>query len=312
MTLYERAPFLHYGLAYLNPLRTLKIARSRRARSLNEIAHVCVALTFDTEYVPPWGSGSWIRAGPDEITRSGINEIMTVLSEKDILATFLLEGILAKNDPGLVQSLSGKNHEIGYHGFAHESYGGWWRTNTIEQPRILSQVEVEEKISEGKEILRALTGNTPTSFVAPFHLIRKSTLISLARAGFTVDSSIYNHVDGLACPFTINTSERTLLEVPFAVSPHPLWRLKISPFYNTVLDASAKNLNDGMAAIDENQDELCILLTSHPWEFAGSNNSKIAVLKKMIDYYNSIEKLEFVTMKDLPRKLKTPKRTLRI
>ena len=301
---HESLVSLHYAAGYVNPVRSLSIFRSIGKTKRNSlVSKIFVIFAADTEYTPPWKSGSWVREGSDPATSKGTENIESLLSANSIKSTFLLEGILARNDPKLVQSLSDAGHEIGYHGYAHESYGGTWKTNTVEQPRILGKEEVSDKLVEGKEILRNINGQNPRSFVAPFHHTRKSTMEFLAEEEYSVDSSVYNHLYGIREPFKIYyPNGRRVLEIPFSVPLKPRWRFGISPFFPTILEAAVEDFDGTVADIQfppkSGSEALCLLLTCHPWEFIDDNDAKFRTLRKLFDYLISTRKTTFCSMQD--------------
>lgn len=298
----------HYALGYLDPKRAIKIRKRidrTRNPALRRPERILLLFTADTEYVPPWKSGSWCHVGADAENLRGLDIIRPILKANSMKGTFLLEGILAKNDPKVVLGLLSDEHEIGYHGYAHESYGGNWQTKTAEQPSVLSKEEVRVKIASGKEIIKNLTGKPPESFVAPFHHVRRSTLKILGDEGFRVDSSVYNHLYGISEPFEITCSNRSIIEIPFSTPLRPRWRVHLSPFFPTILEAAETDFEHTMEDIglpeDVRNDCLCILVTCHPWEFSNENDSKSKTLRKFLDDLIGKRKAEAITMREFPQ-----------
>ncbi len=272
-------------------------------KKLEPKSEIFLVFTADTEYTPPWKSGSWVQNGPDQLNRRGLKNIESVLSKNSILGTFLLEGILAKNDSEVVLQLEGQGHEIGYHGFAHESYGGAWKTTTAEQPAILTRNEVKHRIAAGSEVIKNLTGRAPKSFVAPFHHVRKSTMRFLGDQEFHVDSSFYNHLYGLKEPFEIICANgRSIIEIPFSVPLRPKWRMGISPFFPTILEAALDDFDRTTADLplssNPENTTLCLLLTCHPWELVDEKEAKFRTLQKLLDYLIGVKKALPVTMEE--------------
>jgi peptidoglycan/xylan/chitin deacetylase (PgdA/CDA1 family) len=302
---YENAVRWHYLFSYLDPFRALRIRRRiSRTTDKRTPSKILLLFTADAEYVPPWKSGSWIGVGSDPINLRGLDIIQAALRTYSIHGTFLLEGILAKNDPEVGKMLESQGHEVGYHGYAHESYGGAWTTHTAEQPEILDRKDVRVRIETGKEIIKETIGKTPESFVAPFHHVRKSTMKILAEEAFQVDASLYNHVYGVSEPFQIKCSNYSLIEIPFTVPLRPKWRVGVSPFFPTILEAAQENYQRTVEDIQLPEGStsqcLCILLTCHPWEFSDENDAKSKTLQKLLRYLVQERRAETITMVEFP------------
>ena len=87
---------------------------------------VQVALTFDFDAMSPWlqvttSSPSFISRG--EFGPIGLERIRNVLAEYDVTGTFFTPGHTALAYPQSVESLVADGHEIGHHGWVHESLG---------------------------------------------------------------------------------------------------------------------------------------------------------------------------------------------
>lgn len=82
-------------------------------------------------------------------------DIVRVLEEEQVKATFFVEGKWAKAYPELVQLLVEEGHAIGNHAYNHPDMA------------TLSRDEMEEQIDETNQILQALTGKRPHWFAPP-------------------------------------------------------------------------------------------------------------------------------------------------
>lgn len=306
----ERFLAARYLLGYLDPRRSVLVARGgNRPGNKGQSPEIKVVLTADVEYTPPWTHGDWTRENGKSSVETGLHNLLDCLKSFGVTGTFLVEGIVARDNPNLISEIVARNHEVGYHGWAHESYGGWWRTNTIKQPEILNIEQVRERVRAGKDVIKAIAGYYPTSFVAPFHHVRISTLRILAQEGFTADASIYNHVYGVTEPFILEFSSKRLVEVPFAVPVRPTWRL-FSPFFPTLLDSVARDGQNFAYGLDRLVTStpiqtrcVYLLMTCHPWEFVDLHDERFLALNRLIQYLASRRASEFLTLKDVAESL---------
>ena len=303
MTFHERALALGYAASYANPLRSIRVSKEhRRAEALPEAEEIAVVLAFDTEYTPPWVAGTWERNGEDVQASKGLHNVLALTKELGAAGTFLVEGVFARENPRLVESVVVGEHEVGYHGFSHESYGGFWRTNTGQQPRVLAREDVLGYISRGKELIQDMVGKAPTSFVAPFHHMRKSTLTALGQLGFTADSSVYNHVYGLGDPFEISLGGSTIVEIPFGVA-FPVNRLGFSPFFPTVLEAyrmdEERTIGSVTRVVRRGSRSRHLLLTCHPWEFFDPESVQSSSLRSLLTRLVETGRVNWKTMSEV-------------
>lgn len=119
---------------------------------------------------------------PTELVVEQTLEVLTLLRERRIEATFFVLGTVAEKFPKLVLEISKQGHEIGSHGYRH-------RLITSQ-----SSEEFSRDTAQALSALRGVTGQEIVSYRAPYFSITvKSlwTLDVLARHGFQYDSSIF-------------------------------------------------------------------------------------------------------------------------
>ena len=140
-----------------NKIEEIKIAEEDKVEKLNEIyprflaMEVCqgisqsktsekiIALTFDD--------------GPNE---EYTKEILSILENYNVKATFFIIGKYAKIDPELVKEIFEKGHIIGNHSFSHPNFIH------------LSEQEIREEIKRTSEIIYEIIGKRPAFFRPPF------------------------------------------------------------------------------------------------------------------------------------------------
>lgn len=119
---------------------------------------------------------------------TGMGEILLLLDELGIPATFFLEGKTASElenniDKKLLHTMA-KRHEIGSHGNEHEDYTG---QNT---GVVMSRAEIEKSIEEGSKSIRRVFATRPQGFRAPY-MHYNEALDTIIRRSFDYDSSFY-------------------------------------------------------------------------------------------------------------------------
>ena len=277
-----------------------------------------VLFTCDLELDPPWNIRSWNKRTTLGIER-GLPILLEVLKKYNIQATFFTEGGLAKNQSMLIKELQKTGHEIGCHGYAHESYGGTFRLDPfIPSPRVLSPQDRERAILLAKDGLEEIINAQVNAFRAPFLHIDSKTIAILNEKGFLVDSSLFNNVFGrLSNPYhplqnNLMKEEgdgvhgtQCLLEIPVTVDPIPCF-LPHTP-YEQINNKEVKDSIKAVKAITLlskiKKIPVVIVLISHSWEFLDMKNPLGTVTgnkrKEMLDgflgFLSSLNKSCFVT-----------------
>ena len=137
---------------------------------------------------------------------------LDLLDRNGAKATFFFLGWIAERMPELVRDVAAAGHEIGSHGYDHQLLTA------------LGESGFEADLAQSSKILEDITGSRPTAFRACTWSITHRTpwaLSALARAGFTLDSSIYpvRHPDygvpgAPSSPYRIATPHGTITEFP--------------------------------------------------------------------------------------------------
>ncbi len=110
--------------------------------------------------------------------RTGVPRILAILERAGIRATFFVPGYTAERWPAVVRSIRDAGHEIGHHGYLHESVAA------------LSPEAEEQVLLRGLEALDAVAGVRPSGWRAPMWEASWSSADLLARHGFRYDSSL--------------------------------------------------------------------------------------------------------------------------
>ena len=147
-------------------------------------ARLAVMLTFDfdaetlqiSRFQGNVGFGDRSRGeyGPNE----GLKRCLDVLARRDVKGTFFVPGYVADHYPDKVREIIAGGHEIGYHGYLHETELGI--------PR-----EQEERIMErGEQALLALTGKKPVGYRAPGSIMQLYSPDLIYERGYLYSSTM--------------------------------------------------------------------------------------------------------------------------
>ncbi|MGE5415334.1 MAG: polysaccharide deacetylase family protein [Acidobacteriota bacterium] len=83
-------------------------------------------------------------------------DLLKVLDENKIKATFFITGRWAKGHPDMIKDIASKGHEIGNHGELHRHVKG------------MNQSTVEQEINGGEVILKGITGRKPELYAPAY------------------------------------------------------------------------------------------------------------------------------------------------
>ena len=142
------------------------------------------ALTIDVEDYWDVFSKDWLNLNiePTEAVTRTTEQILEILDQVKVKATFFVLGTVAKKFPTLIRSISRAGHEIGSHGISHT------------QIFKLSREKFTAEVMDSKVLLEEIISTPVLGYRAPAFSIMPKTawaLDVLAQAGFKYDSSIF-------------------------------------------------------------------------------------------------------------------------
>ena len=111
----------------------------------------------------------------------GFYAVFEALQKQGIKATFFTLGWVAREYPALLKELAAAGHELGSHGYTHEKIYN------------LTPQQFREEIRDSKKAIEDVTGQSVTTFRAPFFSITQQSLWALpilAEEGYKIDCSI--------------------------------------------------------------------------------------------------------------------------
>ncbi len=192
-----------------------------------------VLLTFDFDAESLWEESrlttpTYLSRGQYG-ARVGVPRILALLDKHAIQATFFVPGITAERYPDVVQEIHAKGHEIGHHGYYHQS------------PTSLMTVEERAFIEAGLEALDKTVGVRPFGFRSPSWDLSHQSIPLLQEYGFLYDSSL------MGDDFRIYSLEQDgqtadLVEIPVSweLDDAPHFLFDFSPKYYVGLSAPSK------------------------------------------------------------------------
>jgi peptidoglycan/xylan/chitin deacetylase (PgdA/CDA1 family) len=147
-----------------------------------------VALTFDLDIETPWIADdpgiigrpfvlSMARYAP----RVAVALILSTLDSLEVTSTFFIPGKSAEQYPETVEAIFAAGHEIGVHGYTHDS------------PSSLSPEEEEAQLQRTKEILGKF-GADVVGYRAPLYEISDRTMPLLKKHGFRYSSNLMDDI----------------------------------------------------------------------------------------------------------------------
>jgi peptidoglycan/xylan/chitin deacetylase (PgdA/CDA1 family) len=147
-------------------------------------ARVAVCLTFDVDnetLTLAGGSRDPVALSAGEFGAvQGLPRVLALLDKHDVPATFFVPVVSAMLHPDMLGAIGERaRHEIGVHGWFHESYRA-----------VNDRSEEKRLITESIEYLTEKTGRRPVGFRAPSWTFSRYTPSLIRETGFLYDSSL--------------------------------------------------------------------------------------------------------------------------
>jgi peptidoglycan/xylan/chitin deacetylase (PgdA/CDA1 family) len=129
----------------------------------------------------PWIAG--LDSGPAGISRGefgafALPRVLELLARHEIRSTFFVPGHTAIAYPDLVRRIRDEGHELGHHGWVHESLAG------------LDREREAEIFERGLEALDQVAGGRPVGYRAPSAEFSPNTIEILLEYGMRYDASL--------------------------------------------------------------------------------------------------------------------------
>ena len=254
-------------------------------------ARVAVSLTFDVD------NESLFRTRPLPVPMSqgeygattGLPRILEVLDRQRVPASFFIPAMSLMLHPEMVQEIrkSGK-HEIGVHGWVHESL------TSVSGPE-----EEQKLLNQSSEYLTRALGQRPMGYRAPSWIWTPDTPGLISKAGFLYDSSLM----AMDQPYEVLANGKSigLIELPIS------WIADDFPYYGENGDGSLPS-PDAVFQIYKGEfdtayrEKTLFILTNHP--HISGHGSRVEQIDKLITYIKSKPGVWFATLEQIAKYLK--------
>ncbi len=161
-----------------------RVGRKLTPRSWPNHARVAVCLSFDVDnesYLLARGETSpTTLSAADFGAQTGLPRILRLLDRYQVPASFFIPAVSAILHPEMIPAiLKSGRHEIGVHGWIHESL-----------PALADASEEERLLNQAIEYLTKAAGKRPVGYRAPGWSFSPHTIGLLRKSGFLYDSSL--------------------------------------------------------------------------------------------------------------------------
>jgi len=182
------------------------------------IADKTIVIGFDMET----DIGSWTSG--DRGVKEGTPELLSVLKNHGIHATFLFTGRECRNNPAIVEKVLAGGHEVGNHTMFHETVGTPVY-DTIGANFALDS-EVKARLELATTAIEEIAGARPVSFRAPRLFGSTAMIVALEELGYLADSSFPSYFHGRDfLPYRPSRQDWS--------KPGGMGILELPPFYDT-------------------------------------------------------------------------------
>jgi peptidoglycan/xylan/chitin deacetylase (PgdA/CDA1 family) len=170
-----------------------------------------ICLTFDFDTMAAW-IGSFGASTPGKLSRGefggrvGVHRILDTLDRYDIKATFFTPGYTADSFPDAVREIVARGHELGHHGYLHESPTAYLGDRQGEL----------DMYQRGLDALERVAGVRPTGYRSPGWDLTEHSIELLSGLGFRYDSSLA--ADDYS-PYYARTGDELGLETGYVFGP---------------------------------------------------------------------------------------------
>ena len=243
-------------------------------------AQVALALGFDFDAETLWlGRDPENARRPGTLSmgafgaRVGVPEILQLLREEGLRATFFVPGWVAENWPQAAASICEDEHEVGHHGYLHE----WVKPDEPGRS--------EEVLVRGLEALDRVLGVRPTGYRSPAWEAGEDTLRLLVEYEFSYSSSFLDQI--MPYRHRLDGRETDLVEIPVS------WTLDDAPWFLFSVRAPVRNIYPSSMVEEVWREEFqaiyqkggVVNLTMHP-QLIG-RPSRILMLRRFLDFARS-------------------------
>jgi peptidoglycan/xylan/chitin deacetylase (PgdA/CDA1 family) len=217
--------------------------------------------------------------------RVGVFRLLAELERADVRGTFFVPGYTAERYPDTIRAIAAGGHEVGCHGYLHES------------PALLSGPDEERGIIERSvENIERLAGTRPRGFRAPMADPSPETPELLAATGFLYDSSLTDD----DVPYILETANGPLVELPlhWSMDDWEQYAFLPEPDVGHLIDTPSKVAELWSGELDAAWEEglLCMGIV-HP-ELSG-RPARARVIRQFVEHARELGEIWFATASEV-------------
>lgn len=214
----------------------------------------------------------------------GMPRILDLLDKHEIRASFYVPGYIAETHEELVCDIYNRGHEIGHHGYMHET------------PANLTPEDEEAVLDRGTEILERITGQRPLGYRSPSWELSQNTIQLLIDRRFAYDSSMM----GNDIPYIVHEGDSQLIEIPVH------WEWDDHPYFNFSPQLGNRNLMASPEHVYQVWSSgfegayyygRAFILTMHPYIIG--RPGRLRMLERLINLIKSMPGVEFTRAIDM-------------
>lgn len=218
---------------------------------------------------------------------TGLPRLLRMLHRYNLRATFFVPGYTAERYPSAVRTILEAGHEVGHHGYLHESMIG---VDAATEARILDR---------GLEALDRVGGIRPVGYRAPQWELNYHSAGLLADRGFAYDSSLMDS----DVPYLLDvdrTPAQDIVEIPVHWGLDDWEQYAYLPGITGggVIESPSKVAEMWRGELDAmHHDRGCLVLTCHP--FLTGRPGRAHALAQLIETMQTKSDLWITTLSDI-------------
>lgn len=267
-----------------------------------------VCLSFDFDALSLWLM-TFQSTDPAALSRGEYGarvaapRLLEWLAKRELPSTWFVPGHTAETYPAITAEIARRGHEIGAHGYCHES-----------PARLRPEREIEV-LERSLEALERITGQRAVGYRSPGSGFSPQTTRLLVERGFLYDSSLMGDdfrpywcrsgdVPSKTEPFRFGP-EIPLVELPFhwVLDDFPHFEYLPGPTYHQGLAAPSQVLEiwrEEFRYAHEEMTDAIFVLTMHPQVIGRA--SRLSVLDRLVAEVSAQPGVEFATMESVARR----------
>jgi peptidoglycan-N-acetylglucosamine deacetylase len=260
---------------------------------------VCLSFDFDamSVWINPFRARDLSTMSRGEFGAVAIPRILALLESRGILSTFFVPGHTASAFPELVGDILAAGHEIGHHGWVHET------------PAQLDAGEERRAFERGWEVLEEVSARRPAGYRAPGGAITATTIELLREHEMLYDSSCFG--DDVS-PYYLRRGDRwsragpyvfgescDVVEMPMSWSRDDFPAFEYIPRGNSGSSAPSAVLEAWQGDFDyayRRGDNALYTLVLHPQTIGRGH--RILMLERLLDHIQAHDDVRFTRLQD--------------